>query len=76
MELLAYFFDFFFYFINHYIYFLIKYNRNSIGTFHLELGKCYSNELYEIIEALEREVFFEELPKNLFDLVYKVNDHF
>lgn len=50
------------------------YTITVIGTFHSELGKCNSTELYKIIEAIRPEVIFEELPEDLFDLVYRGNE--
>ncbi len=47
------------------------YDITLISTFHSELGKCNSVELYKIIESLNPEVIFEEMPKKLFDLIYK-----
>ena len=52
------------------------YNITLIGTIHSEIGKCNSEELYKIIESINPEVIFEELPKNLFDLFYKGKCHF
>ncbi len=49
------------------------YNITLVCTHHSELGKCNSDELYNIIESLEPDVIFEELPQELFDLFYKEN---
>lgn len=49
------------------------YNITLIGTKHSELGKCNSDELYKIIESINPEVIFEELPSNLFDIIYNIN---
>jgi pheromone shutdown protein TraB len=46
------------------------YNITLIGTAHLEDGKCNSDELYNIIESINPEVIFEELPNYLFDKFY------
>ena len=36
----------------------------------MERGKCNSNELHSIIEEIKPEVIFEELPPDIFDVVY------
>lgn len=41
-----------------------------LSSFHTELGKCNSNELYRIIEKIQPEAIFEELPQDIFDVVY------
>lgn len=46
------------------------YNITLISTHHLEIGKCNSEELYKIIESINPEVIFEELPNNLFNVIY------
>ena len=42
------------------------YNITLIGTYHSEIGKCNSGELYKIIEYINPEVIFVELPNNVF----------
>src|SRR5688572_13872925 len=49
------------------------YNITVIGTKHLELGKCNSEELYKIIESINPEVIFEELSSKFFDIIYNPN---
>ncbi|MCL2155007.1 MAG: hypothetical protein FWH53_05020 [Leptospirales bacterium] len=49
------------------------YNITLICTNHGELGKCNSDELYEIIESISPDVIFEELSQDLFDRFYKEN---
>ena len=46
------------------------YNITLIGTHHRELGKCNSDELYKIIESINPEVIFDELPSSSFDMYY------
>lgn len=46
------------------------YNITLIGTIHEELGNCNSNELYKIIESINPEVIFDELPSSSFDKYY------
>lgn len=41
-----------------------------IGTRHRELGKCNSNELYQILKSLRPDVIFEEMPPKDFDDYY------
>jgi hypothetical protein len=41
-----------------------------IGTRHGELGKCNSSELYKIIETINPEIIFEEIPPSWFDDYY------
>ena len=40
---------------------------------HSVYGKCTSDELYKIIELINPEVIFEELPSSLFDMFYNDN---
>ena len=49
------------------------YNITLISTFHSELGKCNSDELYKIIKSINPDVIFEELPSDLFDQIYIKN---
>jgi len=42
-----------------------------IATRHKEIGRCTSNELYQIIEQIAPDVIFEEVPPSKFDAVYK-----
>lgn len=44
-----------------------------ISTNHSESGKCNSDELYKIIETIRPDIIFEELPNNLFDIIYNGN---
>ncbi len=46
------------------------YNITLICTRHAPLGKCNSNELYQIIEGINPEVIFEEIPPSLVDKYY------
>jgi len=41
-----------------------------ISTSHTESGKCNSDELYKIIESINPEVIFEELPPHWSDMFY------
>ena len=41
-----------------------------ICTRHDELGKCNSNELFLIVEHINPEVIFEEIPPSFFDKYY------
>ncbi|HEX4372020.1 MAG TPA: hypothetical protein VHZ50_01825, partial [Puia sp.] len=50
------------------------YNITLISTFHSEVGNCNSEELYKIIESIDPEVIFEELPVNLHKRVYEANN--
>jgi len=36
----------------------------------MERGKCNSNELYRIIEKIQPEIIFEELPYDVFEIIY------
>ncbi|OCB78857.1 hypothetical protein [Flavobacterium crassostreae] len=45
-------------------------NITLISTNHKESGKCNSDELYKIIESINPEVIFEELPSERFDDYY------
>ena len=46
------------------------YNITLISTRHDEVGKCNSNELYKIIESINPELIFEEIPPSYFDKYY------
>jgi len=46
------------------------YNITLIGTKHSENGQCNSDELYKIIEDINPEVIFDELPIQFFDIYY------
>lgn len=46
------------------------YNITLISTNHSEIGKCNSDELYKIIESINPEVIFDELPSHYFDMYY------
>jgi hypothetical protein len=39
-----------------------------ICTIHGELGKCNSNELYEIIKIIKPEVIFDEIPSSRYNI--------
>ena len=47
------------------------YNITLIFTSHKENGKCNSNELYKIIETINPDTIFEEIPSFKFDAYYK-----
>lgn len=49
------------------------YDITLVFTHHSELGKCNSDELYKIIESINPDVIFEELPQDLFDKFYPEN---
>lgn len=46
------------------------YNITLICTRHDSLGKCNSNKLYQIIEHINPNVIFEEIPPTLFEEYY------
>ena len=46
------------------------YNITILSSFHIERGKCNSNELYRIIEKIQPEIIFEELPYDVFEIIY------
>jgi len=46
------------------------YNITLIGTTHSESGQCNSDELYKILEDINPEVIFDELPSHFFDMYY------
>ncbi len=46
------------------------FNITLIGTQHLESGKCNSDELYKIIESINPDVIFEEMPSSHFNAYY------
>ncbi len=46
------------------------YNITLISTIHSENGKCNHNELYKIIESINPEVIFDELPSHYFDMYF------
>ncbi len=46
------------------------YNITLLSSFHNELGKCNSEELYKIIEEIQPEVIFEELSHYVFNMIY------
>ncbi|MBZ4191567.1 hypothetical protein [Niabella beijingensis] len=46
------------------------YNITLLSSFHRELGKCNSTELYKIIEEIRPDVIFEELPPDIFNIIY------
>lgn len=45
-------------------------NITLISTFHSELGKCTADQLYKILETINPDVIFEEIPQKLFDILY------
>jgi len=49
---------------------MAMYNITLISTFHTEMGKCNSDELYKIIQSISPEIIFEELPVRAFDIIY------
>jgi len=51
------------------------YNITLIGTRHEELGRCNSNELYKIIENINPEIIFEEIPPSYFEKYYITKSH-
>jgi len=50
-------------------------NITLLCTRHTELGKCNSNELYNIIELIKPEIIFEELPTHIYNQCYNENMH-
>ena len=46
------------------------YNITLLSSFHKNLGKCNSDELNKIIEEIQPEIIFEELPFDTFSFVY------
>lgn len=58
--------------INKNISFLSEYNLKItlLSSFHTEIGRCNHLELYKIIERLQPDMIFEELPHNLFQSIY------
>lgn len=46
------------------------YNITLISTKHSEIGKCNHNELYKILESINPEVIFDELPSHYFDMYF------
>lgn len=46
------------------------YNITLISTIHSENGKCNHNELYKILESINPEVIFDELPSHYFDMYF------
>ncbi len=45
-------------------------NVTLVCTKHSEIGKCNSDELYEILENINPEVIFDELPSHYFDMYF------
>lgn len=45
-------------------------NITLIATIHTENGKCNSDELYKILEDVNPDVIFDELPKHFYDMYY------
>ncbi len=50
------------------------YNITLVCTIHSENGRCNPDELYKIIESINPEVIFDELPSHYTDMYY--NDSF
>jgi hypothetical protein len=48
-------------------------NVTLVCTIHSEIGKCNSDELYKIIDYINPDVIFEELPCKSFDKIYNSN---
>ncbi|OQP51212.1 hypothetical protein A4R26_29815 [Niastella populi] len=46
------------------------YNVILIGTRHEAIGKCNADELCKIIERINPDVIFEEIPPSYFDTFY------
>src|SRR5690348_15127452 len=46
------------------------YNITLLSSFHIKLGKCNSDELYKIIESSQPQLIFEELPLDIFNIIY------
>lgn len=46
-------------------------NITIVASIHTEKGKCNSEELYKIIDQINPEIIFEELPIIISDLLYK-----
>jgi len=51
-------------------------NITLICTMHREIGKCNSNELYNIIEKVNPEIIFEEFDISRTDNEYYKNGHY
>lgn len=46
------------------------YSISLISTIHSENGKCNHNELYKILESINPEMIFDELPSHYFDMYF------
>jgi hypothetical protein len=46
------------------------YKITLIGTVHSENGQCNSDELYKILENINPDVIFDELPRHFFEMFY------
>ncbi len=46
------------------------YNITLVGTIHSENGQCNPDELYKILEEINPEVIFDELPTHFADMYY------
>lgn len=46
------------------------YNITLIGTIHSENGQCNPDKLHKILEDINPEVIFDELPSSSFDMYY------
>ena len=47
------------------------YNITLIGTIHSEHGKCNPDTLYKILEDINPEVIFDELPNHFAELYFR-----
>ena len=45
------------------------YNITLVCTRHEELGACNSHEMHKILETINPEVIFEEIPPSFFDQI-------
>jgi hypothetical protein len=48
------------------------FNITILSSFHMERGKCNTVELYRIIEKIQPEIIFEELPSDVFEIIYNM----
>lgn len=46
------------------------YNITLVGTIHSESGQCNSDELYKILEGINPEVIFDELPVHFAEMYF------
>ncbi len=52
------------------------YNITLVASRHVELGKCNAIELCKIIEKINPEIIFEEIPWEKYDAYYKEKSHY